>query len=71
MRCQYCDYVCANANPDLKLHMKRKHLKNDPDEPPGKMAYSSGTRGLACSTKLTVTSVVIVTTTKPEQQWVH
>ena len=37
MRCQYCDYVCANANPDLKLHMKRKHLKNDPDEPPGKM----------------------------------
>ena len=71
MRCQYCDYVCANANPDLKLHMKRKHLKNDPDEPPGKMAYSSGTRDLACSTKLTVTSVVIVTTTKPEQQCVQ
>ena len=34
MRCQYCDYTCANAVPDLKLHMKRKHLKQHPDDPP-------------------------------------
>ena len=48
MRCQYCDYVCANANPDLKLHMKRKHLKNDPDEPPGKIPYSSKPFHMPC-----------------------
>ena len=25
MRCSLCDYVCANENPDLKVHMKRRH----------------------------------------------
>ena len=26
MRCPYCEYVCANENPDLKVHMRRRHL---------------------------------------------
>ena len=34
MKCDFCDYVCANRIPDLKLHMKRRHLKNDADDPP-------------------------------------
>ncbi|XP_067946169.1 uncharacterized protein [Watersipora subatra] len=34
VKCDFCDYVCANRIPDLKLHMKRRHLKNDADDPP-------------------------------------
>ncbi|GFR58497.1 transcriptional repressor CTCF [Elysia marginata] len=25
VKCPLCDYVCANEQPDLKMHMKRKH----------------------------------------------
>lgn len=33
VKCPLCDYTCANENPDLKLHMKRKHLTTDPNGP--------------------------------------
>ena len=26
MKCPLCDYVCANENPDLKVHIKRRHV---------------------------------------------
>ncbi|KAL8599151.1 hypothetical protein ACOMHN_007867 [Nucella lapillus] len=26
VRCPLCDYVCANENPDLKVHIKRRHI---------------------------------------------
>ncbi|XP_025097733.1 zinc finger and BTB domain-containing protein 11-like isoform X2 [Pomacea canaliculata] len=25
VKCPLCDYICANENPDLKVHLKRKH----------------------------------------------
>ncbi len=28
VKCEYCDYTCANENPDLKMHLKRKHVLN-------------------------------------------
>lgn len=30
--CPLCDYVCANENPDLKIHIKRKHLPHDAND---------------------------------------
>ncbi|XP_071114164.1 uncharacterized protein [Haliotis cracherodii] len=29
IKCPFCDYMCANENPDLKVHIKRKHLPGD------------------------------------------
>ncbi|XP_033740515.1 uncharacterized protein LOC117327567 [Pecten maximus] len=29
VKCPLCDYVCANENPDLKVHIKRRHLPQD------------------------------------------
>jgi hypothetical protein len=26
VKCPLCDYVCANENPDLKVHIKRRHV---------------------------------------------
>ncbi|KAK7491354.1 hypothetical protein BaRGS_00017455 [Batillaria attramentaria] len=26
VKCPLCDYVCANENPDLKVHIRRKHV---------------------------------------------
>ncbi|XP_076466421.1 uncharacterized protein LOC143297803 isoform X2 [Babylonia areolata] len=26
VKCPLCDYVCANENPDLKVHIKRRHI---------------------------------------------
>ncbi|VDI52141.1 Hypothetical predicted protein [Mytilus galloprovincialis] len=32
VKCPLCDYVCANENPDLKVHMKRRHLPQDGED---------------------------------------
>lgn len=32
VKCPLCDYVCANENPDLKVHMKRRHLPLDAED---------------------------------------
>ncbi|XP_060085108.1 uncharacterized protein LOC132564471 isoform X2 [Ylistrum balloti] len=32
VKCPLCDYVCANENPDLKVHIKRRHLPQDSQE---------------------------------------
>ena len=32
VKCPLCDYLCANENPDLKVHMKRRHLPQDSDD---------------------------------------
>ncbi|GFO17943.1 hypothetical protein PoB_004444800, partial [Plakobranchus ocellatus] len=33
VHCPLCDYVCANEQPDLKMHMKRKHSSGKSGEP--------------------------------------
>ncbi|XP_059179149.1 uncharacterized protein LOC131958249 [Physella acuta] len=32
VQCPLCDYVCANEQPDLKMHIKRKHSSGYPSE---------------------------------------
>ncbi|XP_069138953.1 uncharacterized protein [Argopecten irradians] len=32
VKCPLCDYVCANENPDLKVHIKRRHLPQDSED---------------------------------------
>ncbi|XP_021349294.1 uncharacterized protein LOC110447732 isoform X1 [Mizuhopecten yessoensis] len=32
VKCPLCDYVCANENPDLKVHIKRRHLPQDSND---------------------------------------
>ncbi|KAK3098568.1 hypothetical protein FSP39_020737, partial [Pinctada imbricata] len=32
VQCPLCDYMCANENPDLKIHIRRRHLPQDAAE---------------------------------------
>lgn len=49
MKCDFCDYVCSNVNPDLKVHMKRKHITliGDDNE---KLQYRCDTCGFVAAT---------------------
>ena len=51
MKCPMCDYVCANENPDLKVHIKRRHISLEDDETKEAKSYSCDECGLMTYSK--------------------
>ncbi|GAB1600653.1 claspin-like [Argonauta hians] len=50
IRCPLCTYVCANENPDLKIHIKRRHVTSESTD--GTMqAFTCGECGLVTMSK--------------------
>ncbi|CAI9719683.1 Transcriptional repressor CTCF [Octopus vulgaris] len=50
IRCPLCTYVCANENPDLKIHIKRRHVTSESTD--GAMqAFTCGECGLVTMSK--------------------
>lgn len=50
VKCPLCDYVCANQNPDLKVHIRRKHARHSGMEE-GKDAFTCQECGLVAMSK--------------------
>lgn len=51
MKCPLCDYVCANENPDLKVHIKRRHIPQEDDDTKEAKSYSCEECGLMTYSK--------------------
>ncbi|XP_061176551.1 uncharacterized protein LOC133185393 isoform X2 [Saccostrea echinata] len=51
VKCPLCDYVCANENPDLKVHIKRRHIPVEDDEAKEAKSYTCAECGLMTYSK--------------------
>lgn len=51
VKCPLCDYVCANENPDLKVHIKRRHIPQEDDDTKEAKSYSCEECGLMTYSK--------------------